>query len=96
MPCTRSSGPTDFDDLDFDDDVSYRESSADEEDELPESMARDRAAWIIDNQDAIEELWATFKQTGTALFGRAFFQCGNITPFAHLVYKYTMPGADSA
>ena len=79
---------------DFSDDPDYREDSADEEDdELPPSMARDRAQWVVDNQDAVEELYRAFKEAGVTLFGGAFFQCGNITPFAHFVYKYTMPGA---
>jgi hypothetical protein len=76
-----------------DDDASYRESSADSDDDLPMTMARDRAQWVVDNQDAVEDLYRAFKETGKQLFGEAFFQCGNITPFAHFVYKYTMPGA---
>ena len=95
MPSTRATGDTLMDarDLPSDDDASYRESSADEDDELPESMARDRAQWVVDNQDALEELYAAYKDVGAQLFGRAFFQCGSITPFAHFVYKHTTPGA---
>ena len=101
MPSTRSFGGPLIDGRDLpedcsesDDDASYRESSADEdEDELPQTMARDRAQWVVDNQDALEELYRAFKEAGQHLFGRAFFQCGNITSFAHFVYKNTMPGA---
>jgi len=96
MPSTRATGdelidgrnlPDDY----SDDDPDYRESSADEDDDLPLSMARDRAQWVVDNQDAVEELYRQFKDCGYQLFGRAFFQCGNITPFAHFVYKHTTP-----
>lgn len=98
MPSTRATGDALMNACDLpsdteDDDASYRESSADEDDELPESMARDRAQWVVDNQDALEELYAAYKDVGVQLFGRAFFQCGTITPFAHFVYKHTTPGA---
>ena len=76
------------------DDPDYRESSADDSaDDLPPSMARDRAQWVVDNREAVAELYRAFKESGQALFGAAFFQCGSITEFSHLVYKYTMPGA---
>ena len=100
MPSTRS-GSSSFFDGDLPDDYfssdegdpDYRESSADEDDELPKSMARDRAAWVCDNQDAIEELYMITKSAGSRLFGEAFLQCGGVTAFAHFVYKYTTPGA---
>ena len=94
MPCTRSSNEPLYDGSNLpddytsdEDDASYRESSADEDDELPKSMARDRAQWVVDNQDALQELYAAYRATGTQLFGNAFNQCGNITCFAHFVYK---------
>ena len=100
MPSTRRSGDElmtggDFtDDTGSDYDPDYREESADEdEDEIPASMARDRADWVVDNQTAIEELFMVFKDAGRELFGNAFFQCGSVTPFAHFVYKHTTPGA---
>ena len=77
------------------DDPDYRESSADEdEDELPPSMARDRAQWTVENQDVIGELYRMFKDSGSIVFGGAFFQTGSITAFAHFIYRYTSPGAD--
>ena len=72
-------------------DPDYREDSADSDDEVPQSMGRDRAEWVVANQEAIEELYKCFKEVGEQLFGTAFFQCGSVTPFAHFVYKQTMP-----
>ena len=97
MPSTRGR-VLDIDPMDLpsDDeyDPDYRESSADESDsEIPPSMARDRAQWVVKNQEAIEELYRAFQDTGRVLFGDAFFQLGGITPFAHVVYKYSTPGA---
>lgn len=75
-------------------DPDYRESSADEsDDELPPSLARDRAQWVVDNYEAVAELFKVFKDVGQDLFGRAFFQCGTVTEFSHFVYKHTTPGA---
>jgi len=99
MPSTRSGLATLYNPNDLMSDVSsecdpdYRESSADEDDELPESMARDRAQWVCDNQEAIEELYHIMKESGVKLFGEAFLQCGGVTAFAHFVYKHTTPGA---
>jgi hypothetical protein len=99
MPSTRGNPGTlvDGNDLpdDFEDDydADYRESSADEDDELPKSMARDRAEWVVTNQDAVEEFYRSFRDIGFQLFGRAFFQAGNVTSFSHFLYKYTTPGA---
>ena len=96
MPSTRRNvaelmDPRDLPD-DSDSDPDYREDSADEDD-LPPSMGRDRAQWVVDNTDAIEELYKVFKEGGNQLFGRAFFQCGGITAFSHFLYRYTQPGA---
>ena len=98
MPSTRRQveyGPNDLpEDWSSDEcDPDYRESSADEDDELPRSMARDRAQWVVDNQEAIEEVYRLFKENGMQAFGRAFYQTGNVTAFAHFVYRYTTPGA---
>tara|TARA_B100000579_G_scaffold408294_1_gene396311 strand:- start:418 stop:720 length:303 start_codon:yes stop_codon:yes gene_type:complete len=98
MPSTRSTGDAlmsmrEFSESEDDSDPDYRESSADDEDELPKSMARDRAQWVVDNHEALAELYAEFKDVGRHLFGEAFFQCGNITVFSHFVYRHTMPGA---
>ena len=78
---------------DSDSDPDYREDSADEDDELPPSMARDRADWVVANAEALEELYKAYKEVGQLLFGSAFFQCGRITAFSHFVYKHSMPGA---
>tara|TARA_B100001250_G_scaffold268515_1_gene231664 strand:- start:619 stop:927 length:309 start_codon:yes stop_codon:yes gene_type:complete len=101
MPSTRSGFATLFDPNELPDDYfssdsgdpDYREESADEADELPKSMARDRAEWVVDNQEAIEELYRITKEAGVRLFGEAFLQCGGVTAFAHFVYKHTTPGA---
>ena len=97
MPCTRNTGdhltnmdlPEDF----SDDDPDYREDSADEDEEVPKRMARDRAEWVVKNADALSELYGAFRLTGRQLFGNAFWQIGNVTQFSHLVYKYSTPGA---
>ena len=94
MPCTRGGGRTDFAEFEGDDedsDPDYRESSADEEEEIPKSMARDRAQWVMDNTDDLEWLYAKFKEDGQSIFGRAFMQQGGITAFAHFVYRYMTP-----
>ena len=100
MPSTRGSQtplvdgndlPDDYESDDMDPD--YRESSADEDDELPKTMARDRAEWVVSNQEAVEEFYRAFRDIGFQLFGRAFFQTGNVTDFSHFLYKYTTPGA---
>lgn len=76
-------------------DPDYREDSEDEddEDELPMTMARDRARWIEENVDEMQELFKVVKATGVKLFGNAFMQACTINNFANFCYKYTMPGA---
>ena len=100
MPSTRNRHTTLMDATELpedwfsDSDPDYREDSADSaDDDLPASMARDRAEWVVANTEAIEELYKAYKEVGQLLFGKAFFQCGNITAFAHFVYKHSMPGA---
>ena len=98
MPSTRKA-PLQFDGSelpsDDEDDPDYRESSADDDDDddLPKTLARDRAQWTVDYHEDISELYQSFKEVGGLLFGRAFFQTGDITKFAHFCYKYTQPGA---
>ena len=83
---------SDEDDDSYDPD--YRESSDDDnEDEIPRSMARDRARWIEENVDEIAVVFNAMKQSGKELFGGAFMQTGTINNFANFCYKYTMPGA---
>ena len=97
MPSTRRSNETLMDGRelpnDSDSDPDYREDSMDDDDEIPMSMARDRADWVVANGEAIQELYKAYKEVGQLLFGHAFFQCGNITAFSHFVYKHSMPGA---
>ena len=58
---------------DSDDDPDYREDSAESDDKLPHSMARDRAEWVVANYEAISELYKAYKEVGSLLFGGAFF-----------------------
>tara|TARA_B110000977_G_C11089616_1_gene496173 strand:- start:2773 stop:3087 length:315 start_codon:yes stop_codon:yes gene_type:complete len=81
------------DDDDYDPDYTEGESS---EDDLPHTMGRDRAAWVEEHVEAIEDVFRAFKEAGQQVFGRAFFQAGNVTDFAKFVYKHTMPGAVSS
>jgi hypothetical protein len=76
-------------------DPDYRESSDDESagSEIPLNMQRERAMWIMENQDTLTELYQCFKESGNVLFGRAFYQLGTINEFCKFVFKYTMPGA---
>ena len=61
-----------------DNDPDYRESSEEDsaESDIPHSMERDRAVWVVDNQDALAELYQCFKGSGVVLFGRCFYQLG--------------------
>ncbi len=78
-----------------DNDPDYRESSEDDsaESEIPASMQRQRAHWIVEHEDALRELYMCFKGSGCVLFGGAFYQLGSINEFCKFVFKYTMPGA---
>jgi gentisate 1,2-dioxygenase len=77
------------------DDPDYRESSEDEsaESEIPASMQRLRANWVVENYDVLKELYQCFKGSGHVLFGNAFYQLGGFNEFCNFVFKYTMPGA---
>lgn len=79
----------------YDDDPDYREESDDESDEsdVPASMQRDRAQWVMNNHDELVEVYDVFRKAGAKIFGRAFFQTGGIDKFAKFCYKYSMPGA---
>jgi len=78
-----------------DNDPDYRESSEEDsaESEIPASMQRQRAHWVMEHQDELTELFACFKGSGNVLFGNAFFQLGTINEFCKFVFKYSMPGA---
>ena len=75
-------------------DPNYRESSDEDdvESDVPESMHRDRAYWMVENVDALGELYSLFKRDGEKLFGSAFLQMCDINVFCKFVYKYTTPG----
>ena len=78
-------------------DPDYRESSEEdsaESDNLPLSVKRERAQWIVDNHDALVELFQCFKTDGEAIFGRAFYQLGDINQFVKFVFKTTVPGGN--
>jgi hypothetical protein len=75
-------------------DPDYREDSdTDDEDTIPKHMARDRARWIEDNVDELQELYLVVRDAGRKLFGNAFMQTGNINNFSNFCYKYSTPGA---
>ena len=77
-----------------DDDPDYREDSDEgDEDDLPPSMGRDRAQWMMDNRQALLDVYCALKQIGEETFGSAFLQLGNLNAFGNFVYKYTTPGA---
>ena len=78
-------------------DPDYRESSDEEsaESDKPLSIKRERAQWIVDNQVALEELMHCFQRDGYQLFGRAFFQLGDVNQFAKFVFRTTVPGGNN-
>ena len=83
----------DYSDDEFDAD--YRESSEEEDDdELPKSMHRDRAAWIEENMDDLAWLYRSLLENGRAQFGQGFLQTGSINTFANFVYRNTTPLSD--
>ena len=71
-------------------DPDYRETDS-SDDELPPSKQRDRAQWVVDNQEGVEDMYRVFKEAGAHVFGRAFFQLGDVTKFAHFIYAHTTP-----
>ncbi|MAH41472.1 MAG: hypothetical protein CMO41_04415 [Verrucomicrobiales bacterium] len=100
MPSTRSqvdtleSGlPYDYTDDEFDPD--YRESSEEEEDEVPKTMQRDRAKWIEDNVEDIEFLYRQLMRDGRSMFGDSFLQTGTINTFANFLYRNTTPFSEA-
>ncbi len=79
---------------DSDDDPDYREDSDEgDEDDLPPSMGRDRAQWMVDHTEALAECYRALKSNGQQIFGSAFLQLGSLNAFGNFVYKYTTPGA---
>ena len=78
------------------DDPDYREDSDEgDEDDLPKSMGRDRAQWVVANTEALAEIYNLLKLNGQQVFGGAFLQTGNLNAFCNFVYKYTTPGAST-
>jgi hypothetical protein len=100
MPSTRSTAADmssglaeDYSDDEYDPD--YRESSEDEDDELPKSMHRDRARWIEDNVEDIAFLYRKVLEDGRSLFGHAFLQNASINAFANFLYRNTTPFSET-
>ena len=94
MPSTRGAAP-DFDGLpndysDDSDDPDYREGS-ETEDDIPKSMERDRAQWIVDNADDLGWLYRKLLEDGRSVFGQSFLQTCSINAFANFVYINTTP-----
>lgn len=85
----------DVDDLlNSDDDPDYREDSDDsEESDIPRTMGRMRAQWIVDHYDVLADMYRAFMDNGRKTFGECFFQQGSINNFANLCFKYTHAGA---
>jgi|TARA_B100000073_G_scaffold300289_1_gene266659 hypothetical protein len=96
MPSTRANNdghlahglPDDYSSDDFDPDYCESEEG---DDELPRTMERDRAQWVVDNTEDLEWLYRNYLELGRSMFGNAFFQQGNITAFAHFIYRHTTP-----
>ena len=76
-------------------DPDYRESSDEDsaESDIPQSVQRQRAQWVMEHQDVLVELYQCFKGSGSVLFGQSFYQLGTISQFCNFVFKYTTPGA---
>ena len=94
MPSTRSSNETlatglDVSDDEFDPD--YRESSEDEEEEVPQNMQRDRARWVEENVEDIEWLYRKLLEDGRSMMGNSFLQTATINTFAYFLYRNTTP-----
>ena len=45
--------------------------------------------WVEENYDVLEELYRAFRESGSRVFGAAFFQCGGFHHFTHLIYTHT-------
>ena len=94
MPSTRSSNEAlatglDVSDDEFDPD--YRESSEDEEEEVPQNMQRDRAKWVEENVEDIEWLYRKLLEDGRSMMGNSFLQTATINTFAYFLYRNTTP-----
>lgn len=95
MPCTRGGGRSDlvegYDGSDDSEDPDYREDSEPDEDDVPQSMHRDRAQWIVDNAEDLEWLYRKLREDGRSIMGRSFLQSATINAFANFLYRYTTP-----
>ena len=79
---------------DDENDPDYDEGSYDtDDDDLPMTLGRVRADWVVTNVDAIGELYAVFLRVGRDLFGSAFHQNGRVDYLAKFVFKFMQPGA---
>ena len=76
-----------------DSDPDYREDSEVEEDldEIPRSMQRDRAQWIVDNTEDLEWLYRKLREDGRSLMGESLLQTCTINNFANFIYRFTTP-----
>ena len=92
MPCTRSTECDLMEGL-SDSDPDYREDSEVEEDldEIPRSMQRDRAQWIVDNTEDLEWLYRKLREDGRSLMGESLLQTCTINNFANFIYRFTTP-----
>lgn len=94
MPSTRSSNEALATSLDVSDDEfdpDYRESSEDEEEEVPQNMQRDRAKWVEENVEDIEWLYRKLLEDGRSMMGNSFLQTATINTFAYFLYRNTTP-----
>lgn len=94
MPSTRSSNEALATSLDVSDDEfdpDYRESSEDEEEEVPQNMQRDRARWVEENVEDIEWLYRKLLEDGRSMMGNSFLQTATINTFAYFLYRNTTP-----
>ena len=80
-------------DYDYEDDFDpdYRESSDDDDDEVPNTMQRDRAHWIEQNVEDIEWLYRKLLEDGRSVMGDVFLQTATINTFANFLYRNTTP-----
>ena len=77
------------------DDPDYREDSECELDEIPKSMHRDRAQWIVDNTEELEWLYRKVREDGASVMGGSFLQTCTINSFANFVYRFTTPFSET-
>ena len=65
--------------------------SSDEEEPLVRGVT---ARWVLQYQDALDELYGEFLRVGKALFGSAFHQTGTYGSFTRYVYSAIQPSVN--